>query len=401
MSPILELQRRLHESGRIRIGVTVPTGQGKTRPKKLETFRITSQDKRALDQVASLYGGAVTPWQDAPVGQQWEVITNTAEIRVAVPPERMALTQSYELWSGGGCQRRCDGERQQNDEPCFCVALDADDQRTPRCSRHTRVSVMLADLATTGLWRLDTQGFYASEELAGAFMVAQMISQQTGRTLLPGWLRLEQREIKRPGEPTKKFAVPVLDLEMNMAAVLGPGPAAHAVEPSQRPAIETAATEPQPTQQPTAVTPVPTEQPPSLVAELQRVESPSAKKPRRNAAAPIPDTGIKPRTAMQAAEQPPAAPAEPTTASEAGALPPVTKAQLTKLHTLFTKRGMGDHDDRLDWANSHLARTIVSSTELTGKEASRLIDQLEQEAAALAALHAQNPDIPDGSDQEA
>lgn len=66
MSPILDLQRRLHEAGRIRIGVQVPTGkQGKTRPAKLTTLRFTGQDRRALERVAP------TPLIDAkPAGEE-------------------------------------------------------------------------------------------------------------------------------------------------------------------------------------------------------------------------------------------------------------------------------------------------------------------------------------------
>jgi hypothetical protein len=377
MTPILDLQRRLHEAGRIRIGVTVPTGKGRGRPQKLTTFRITSQDRRALDRIAHLYGGTVQPWKDAPVGDQWEVITNTAELRVAVPPERMALSQSYELWSGGGCVRRCDGERQTNDEPCLCATLEADDTTTPRCGRHTRLSLMLADLATTGLWRLDTQGFYASEELAGAFELAQMLAHATGRNLLPGWLRLEQREIRRPGEQVKRFAVPVLDIEIDAAQIIGP--------PRSAPAL------PAPTDddEPPGLTPIPADQPPSIAQEVADIADPKPPSPRRNAAAPIPTTGIKPRTAAQARAEtaPSAGAADPATAAPASEAPPgdgakLTDAQMKQLQILFRERGYTDRDRRLDWANQHLQRTILSSTELTSVEASRLIDALKQEAAA-------------------
>jgi Recombination directionality factor-like len=391
MSPILDLQRRLHETGRIRIGVQVPTSKGRNRPQRLTTFRLTSPDRRALERVAQLYGGKLEQWKDAPVGEQWQVITTTAEVRVAVPPERMALSQSMELWSGGGCVRRCDGERQANDEPCFCATLEADDQ-TPRCTRHTRLSLMLADLATTGLWRLDTQGFYASEELAGAFELAQMLSQATGRALLPGWLRLEQREIRRPGEQVKRFAVPVLDLEMDAGALLGP-PVAY-----RRPPELTAADGGEPP--PSGLTPVPAEQAPSLADELARVENPEAPKPRRNAAAPIPATGLAPRTVAQARDEAPRkassrreAPARATPQADAPAPlsaqdtapgPPrkATDEQRKKVFALFGERGIrDDRDERLAWINERIGREIESTSDLTFDEISRLIDKLDQEPA--------------------
>ena len=64
----------------------------------------------------------------------------------------------------------------------------------------------------------------------------------------------------------------------------------------------------------------------------------------------------------------------------------MSEAQQRKLFALFKQRGLTERDDRLDWANEHLDRTVVSSAELTGSEASRLIDALEQEAEAFQAL---------------
>jgi Recombination directionality factor-like len=352
--PIVDLQRRLHESGRIRIGVTAPTGKGKgRRPQRLTTFRMTGQDRRALDRIAKLYGGAVEAWKDAPVGDQWQVITEVAEMRVAVPPERMALSQSMELWSGGGCVRRCDGVRQANDDPCVCAALDGEDP-APRCSRHTRLSLMLADLATTGLWRLDTQGFYASEELAGAFELAQMLAAATGRALLPGWLRLEQREIRRPGEQVKRFAVPVLDLEMDTAALLGPS----RVAPALPPTVDVNGELP-----PEGLTPIPPAPASSLAKELARVEEPKTPQKRRNAAAPLGKTGLKPHTAAQR-----------QALTEPAARPKATPPQMRKLFALLRELRIEDRDDQLDWANQYLERTIVSASELTDAEASKLID---------------------------
>ena len=40
--PIIDLQRRLQEAGRIRLGDKSPKGA----PRKLETFRLTSSDKQ-------------------------------------------------------------------------------------------------------------------------------------------------------------------------------------------------------------------------------------------------------------------------------------------------------------------------------------------------------------------
>ena len=212
---IIGLQRRLAEVGRIRIGEQVPTGtKGKTRPKRLETFRITSSNHKALAALAEVYGGSVVPWTDAPVGNQFELYTKADELSVIVPPEAMSFSQFYEVWSGGGCRVRCDGVRDSiNEQPCSC---DPEDRL---CKPHTRLSVMIAEVATSGMWRLDTQGYYAATELGGAFDLAMLMSDATGRSVLRGSLRLDQREVKRPDEPTRKFVVPVLTFDLEAAAL--------------------------------------------------------------------------------------------------------------------------------------------------------------------------------------
>jgi hypothetical protein len=55
----------------------------------------------------------------------------------------------------------------------------------------------------------ESHGYYAAVELAGAAEILAMAS-ATGR-LIPARLRLEQREKKEPGKPTKKWAVPIIE----------------------------------------------------------------------------------------------------------------------------------------------------------------------------------------------
>lgn len=58
--------------------------------------------------------------------------------------------------------------------------------------------------------------------------------------------------------------------------------------------------------------------------------------------------------------------------------PGITKAQLTKLHTVFSKGGIQDRETRLQACCLIVAREMDHSTDLTKAEATRLIDQLEQ-----------------------
>ena len=280
---ILELQRTIAEAGRIRIGQQVPTNNGRTRPEKLSTFRLTSPDRRRIEEAAVLFGGQVTPWA-APAGPQWQVITETAEINVIVPPSAMAFSQHLELWSAGGCQRRCDGVTESlSQQPCLC------DPEQRECDYHTRLSVMIRDLSGLALWRLDTQGWYAARELAGA---VEILTMAAGRGfMIPARLLLEQRSVKRPGKDGKpqtlRFAVPRLDLGITPGELLlAGGP------PTVPLAVLAAGAAPE-----QRLTPVPQIEGPRPTIAEQSAPPPS-QPPRRNAAPEIPASGRRRNAAV-------------------------------------------------------------------------------------------------------
>lgn len=286
--PIVTLQRRLREVGRIRIGETVPTSNGKTRPAKLDHFRLTSRDQQIIEAAAQQYGGTVRPWT-APDGQQWEVKTTVDQMPVVVPPSEMAFSQYFEQWSAGGCKVRCDGEWDYlADKACHC------DPEKRACAFHTRLSVMLPDLPGVGLWRLDTSGYYAATELAGVVDLC-MAAAQRGQ-YLPARLRLEQRRVLRDGK-TNKFAVPVLDVDVHPLSLTGQRMVGPSDAVGELPVG--------------ALTPVPASLPAGPVASIAEqaasVGEPRPKSVRSNAAEPIPPTGLEPRTASEAAagEAPP------------------------------------------------------------------------------------------------
>lgn len=217
MSPILDIQRRLTEVGRIRIGA-----RDGNRPTKLSTFRVTSQSRDLVEAVAEVYGGTPQEWKPGPKEPvQWEVLTEADTLNIVVAPGQV-LTQWYELWSGGGCQRRCDGETEMlSDAQCICPA-DLEQRREMAakggaCKPTTRLSVMLRDVAALGLWRLESHGFYAAVELAGA---AELLAYATKNgSYIPATLRLEQRTTRRDGK-TNRFAVPVIDIRAPVGKVL-------------------------------------------------------------------------------------------------------------------------------------------------------------------------------------
>lgn len=404
---IIDLQRRLAEAGRIRIGQQVATSNGKSRPAKLTTFRLTSPDRMRVQQAAQMYGGQAAEWQ-APAGPQWEVVTEADALNVIVPPSDMAFSQHYELWSGGGCQRRCDGRVESiSDGLCLC------DPDARECQIHTRLSVMLRDLPGLGVWRIDTSGYYAAVELQGAVEVVQLAA---GRgQMLPARLRLEQRVVKRPGQGTRRFAVPVLDIEVSPAQLLGGGApltiGAGDGVPARR-QLDGAA----------PLTPVPESVPeapaPSVAAQAAAVNEAKPKPARRNAAQPVPSTGLAPRTAAQAAAPEPPRDeidwdAEITNAAgdvaalrelyeragricgntnpelaeklaaagraaaENGTPVQISAAQLTKLHTTLGELEVKP-DDKHNIVSMLIGRTITSTKELTKAEAHGVIETLER-----------------------
>lgn len=327
---ILQLQRRLAEVGRLRIGQSVETRNGKTRPVKLDTWRVTSADRARVDRVAALYGGQPAPWQSPSGQQQWEVVTEVDALPVIVPPSDMAFSQHYEKWGSGGCLRRCDGAQESlSDGPCLC------DPEQRECEIHTRLSVMLRDVPGLGVYRIDTQGYYAAVELQGAMEVVELAASQG--SMIPARLRLEQRSIKRQGEERRDFAVPVLDLEVSPAQLLSgsatagmlSSPAAGQLDEGR----EYESVEPEALAAP--MTPVPAENQrhepaPDVGEQLQR----AAQQPtRRRSQQPIPDPGLP--------DDPQPEPAADSGPSE-GRERPVTETQRKRIMAACGQAGLDD-----------------------------------------------------------
>jgi hypothetical protein len=217
MVPIASLQRRIPTAGRIRIGEKVGA---KGAPKALGTFRLTSHDEEAVEQVASIYGGTARAWNGAPTPGQFEVITEATELRIVLPPDPLSGTPVYEQWSGGGCQRRCDGVTctvtqatgPDTVEPveidCICAG-----KGEMECAVKTRLNVILPDIKFAGVWRLESGSWNVAQEMPG---MVDMIEQLLGAGKLPyALLGLEHRKSVAGGK-TRRFIVPALRLPGSM-----------------------------------------------------------------------------------------------------------------------------------------------------------------------------------------
>lgn len=205
--PLIQLQRRLTEAGRIRMGEKTDTGA----PKRLSTWRITSPNQDLIREAAGLYGGEPKPWT-SPVGDEWEVITTTAELPVLLMPG-YSLSQTYELWTGPTrCDRRCDGITEHfTDKPCLC-----NDEGDDKCELRTRLTVALPELTTLLGWRVETKGENAARELRGGMDLAEAIAQ--GSQFIPARLRLTERRSSVNGQAVR-FVVPVIDLAVSYQAL--------------------------------------------------------------------------------------------------------------------------------------------------------------------------------------
>lgn len=211
--PISQLTQRPPELGRIRIGAKTAKAM-----KALDTFRFTSSDRTALDQIAAHYGGTVKPWSDPKAAEgQYEVVTDASEIRVALPADPLGGTPRYELYGGGGRERWCDGETcetwvdggpdgpEPRDVPCVCVA-----KGELACKPTVHLSVILPDVRGIGTWRLTTHSWNAAQEMPG---VVSLIVAAQARGIQRGTLSIKRRPPLARAGRTRKFPVPTLGLD--------------------------------------------------------------------------------------------------------------------------------------------------------------------------------------------
>lgn len=209
-TPLSNIDSRIPEAGRIRLGIK--TARGMT---SIDTFRFTSPDEAVIRRLAELYGGDPKRWRDpkASPPDQWEVITTASEIDVYLPAD--ALSVWYELWSGGGVQRRCDGADCQVPQtipggwemvntPCICLA-----KKTMECRPYTRMNVILPTIPFRGVWRLETKGWNAAKELPGMVQIIETMTQQ-GR-LVQARLHVQKR-VQQTAAGKRNFVVPGITL---------------------------------------------------------------------------------------------------------------------------------------------------------------------------------------------
>ncbi|MEV6105744.1 hypothetical protein AB0M28_13655 [Streptomyces sp. NPDC051940] len=250
-SRLMNQKREAAELGRIRTGYSRPNPDPDKGPipVKSKTFVLTSHSRAYIEQAAKLYGGQVEQWtpQRSTI-PQWRVITAAAELR-AILPAGDPLHQYNEKWSGGGCERRCDGVTEKlSGKPCVCLARFGEQwhQRpaTQVCRPTSRIGVFLPDMPDLGVWRLETKSHYAADVLAGG--LDTVLQATEGKGLMPVRMWIEQRTRVVDGK-TKQFQVVMVvpSLPKLRHALSGPISTAAALDPASldRPAIAAAPAE--------------------------------------------------------------------------------------------------------------------------------------------------------------
>lgn len=206
--PILDLQKRSRELGRIRLGQKGDRGQ----PQKLDRFRFTTNSQALLAKIADLYGGDVRTWEGGT--QAWELISDTTRVPIMVPPQ--PVSQWFEYWTRAGCLHRCDGYTNVlTDEAC-----DPEDPKhiEALAKPTTRLNVVLRDVEGIGVWRVETHGWNAAVELPD---VAEFLAQAGG--YVNGWLSLEQRtsvDSKQSPPVTRHYMVPIIEIDVTPAQLM-------------------------------------------------------------------------------------------------------------------------------------------------------------------------------------
>jgi len=222
---VQNIPNQVSELGRIRIG---DKDEKRGFPRKLDHFRLTSSNRALLQAASVLYGGEVREWKGAPNKGFYELYTTTTAIDVLVPTAS-GVSVSFEIWSAGGCQRRCNGQfviggKEHLGEECLCPedhetreALAKDGKA---CARILRLNVLLPDLPGLGVWRLESKGYHATAEIMGTLSLLGYAGKQ--HQIIEASLRLEQRSSKSDDGKTQRYVVPTLTPRLDTRQLLLP-----------------------------------------------------------------------------------------------------------------------------------------------------------------------------------
>ena len=197
----------------------------KMMPQKLETWRVTSPDRVALERLAEMYGGEVNPWMDdyGKATGEFEVILKTNE--VAIQLWGLAKQMGYMHWNHDKkmYDRQCDGQdscwiiergekgQLRRESHCLCNAGEIAKEQDG-CKLQTSLEFTVAGLPSFGGWKLTFSGANGYQEFP---LAVESLLRIYGKGCL-AVLRLAKRTGPDGNGNNVVYMVPEVDVRANL-----------------------------------------------------------------------------------------------------------------------------------------------------------------------------------------
>lgn len=214
---ILRMQREGVLDGQLRIGTSSPGNKGGKKPVRLNTWRMTSRSRHAIEAAAERFGGKAKSWA-SDRGPQWEVITPLSELPVKFGGGA-EIDQWMTHWEQGILLRHCTGALDAVNEisgkPCECNATGR-----KLCKPETKLRVRFLELPGIGWWRFTSHG----KMIAAGFPArAEFLANAADKGIyVPARLVLLEMKLppKRPGEPGRRFPIVDIDIDVSVEQIM-------------------------------------------------------------------------------------------------------------------------------------------------------------------------------------
>lgn len=213
VTPLADIAKRMPVIGKLKSGI-----HDGRRPKAIDTWRLTTSSREYADDFANTYGGTVEPFTNQRSPHKWQVTSEATEVNIVLLGDK-GYSIAYELWSGGGCQRRCDGVTAEVIDttgpdtveytPTNCIC---DRKGELECSLKSRLTFVLPDLPFRGGLVYESGSKNFAEESQG---MLEMIQHLQAAGINRGVLRLEQRR----SSGNRKFTIATVGMSASLDAL--------------------------------------------------------------------------------------------------------------------------------------------------------------------------------------
>lgn len=195
--PITDIQRNHAPVFSVRFGEK----QGNRPVKLMGKIRVTSSNRNVVQAFVDQYGGEVRQWEEG-----WEAYLPRTDLPIMVLPGQ-SIQQWWELYKGGTCDRRCDGETETlSGKPCICPSnIDERIADKYSCSPMTRLTFLCPEVEILGAGSLVTHGKIAAETLPQAVSVAEAALARG--EMVPATLRAVQKVGKN-----RQYVIPQIEI---------------------------------------------------------------------------------------------------------------------------------------------------------------------------------------------